>query len=222
MRKIIKFDDPVVLVGGADVDGELLKRYAQLPIVAADGGANHLRQTSLIPRAIIGDFDSVADPDHWWSLAEVIKIEEQDTTDFEKCLYTVDAPCFIAMGFSGNRLDHTLATLHVMQKFHQSKRVILAGKDDAVCVFCEETELRLPVGTRVSVYPLNRVEFKSSHGLKYPLDGLVMQQGEMIGTSNVSDDSIVQITPDGNGCYALIIPSNQLDAMISSVQVPEI
>lgn len=222
MPKIIKFDDPVVLVGGSDVDGELLKRYAHLPIVAADGGANHLLQASLTPRAIIGDLDSIADPDYWRSVTKVIEIEEQDTTDFEKCLYTVDAPFFIALGFSGNRLDHTLATLHVMQKLHLSKQVILAGGDDAVCVFSEEMELRLPVGTRVSVYPLNRVVFKNSSGLVYPLDGLVMQQGEMIGTSNVSDESIVKIVPDGSGCYALIIPVTQLEAMMSSVQVPEI
>ena len=194
MSEKLKFDGPVILVGGADADIEFLKRHAHLPMVAADGGANQLRRNSLVPQSVIGDLDSVTDIEHWQSVSRVIEVGEQDTTDFEKCLYLVDAPLFIAVGFSGNRLDHTLAALHVMQKLHQKKRVVLVSDDDAVCVCSETVEIGLPIGTRVSVYPLNRIVFTSSSGLLYPLDGLVMQPGEMIGTSNASSGSQVVLS----------------------------
>ena len=225
MSEVIEFDGPVVLVGGGGVDTSLLKQYAHLPLVAADGGANHLRRISMVPQAIIGDLDSVADKDHWQSVTKLIELTEQDTTDFEKCLYSVDAPLFIAIGFSGSRLDHTLATLHVLQKLHRTKRVVLISDDDVVCVCSGKVEIGLPVGTRVSVYPLNRIAFESSRGLLYPLNGLVMQPGEMIGTSNESNEAEVAIvpqeSPDNNGCYALILPAAHLSA-IAGLLAPQL
>jgi len=226
MSEKIKFDEPVLLVGSADANIEFLKRNAHMPVIAADGGANHLRRNSLVPQAVIGDLDSVTDIDHWQSLSTVIEVREQDTTDFEKCLYLVDAPLFIAIGFSGSRLDHTLATLHVMQKLRQKKRIILVSDDDVACVCSEVVELGLPVGTRVSVYPLSRITFESSSGLLYPLDGLIMQSGEMIGTSNASNESQLKIVPQKDSpseqsCYALILPSEHLNAMVA-IFVPQV
>ncbi len=218
MSEILKFDGPVVLVGGADADVSFLKQYAHLPLVAADGGANHLRHNSLVPHAVVGDLDSVADKDHWQSVSKVIELKEQDTTDFEKCLYSVDAPLFIAIGFIGSRLDHTLATLHVMQKLHRTKRVVLVSEDDVACICSDNVQVGLPVDTRVSIYPLNRIAFESSNGLLYPLNNLVMQPGEMIGTSNTSTDTLVEImlqseSQDADSCYALILPSTCLSAL---------
>lgn len=214
MSETIKFDQPVVLVGGGEVDESLLRQFSHLPVIAADGGANFLRQISLLPAAVIGDLDSIEDKDYWHKNSRVIELAEQDTTDFEKCLYTTEAPAFIATGFTGSRFDHTLAALHVMQKYHQKKPVILVSGDDVLYVSSSSIDLRLPVGTRVSLYPLNRVSFKSSDGLHYPLDNLTMQTGEMIGTSNISDKSLINIVPEfGGGCFALILPLSQLSAM---------
>ena len=214
MSETIKFDQPVILVGGGEVDESLLWQFSHLPIIAADGGANFLRQMSLLPVAVIGDLDSIKNKDHWHKTSRVIELAEQDTTDFEKCLYTIDAPVFIATGFTGSRFDHTLAALHVMQKYHQKKPVILVSGDDVLCVSSGNIKLQLPVGTRVSVYPLNRVSFKLSDGLQYPLDNITMQVGEMIGTSNVSDKPLVNIVSEsGGGCFALILPLSQLAAM---------
>ena len=64
MSEKFRFDSPVVLVGGADVNPSLLRRLAHLPLIAADGGANHLRHSSLVPQLVIGDLDSVTDKDH--------------------------------------------------------------------------------------------------------------------------------------------------------------
>ena len=97
MSEIPKFDDPVILIGGADVDMSLLNRFSHLPIVAADGGANHLRNTNRLPEMIIGDVDSLQDYEHWQSVTHVKKIAEQDTTDLEKCLYSTDASLYLSL-----------------------------------------------------------------------------------------------------------------------------
>jgi len=221
MSEIPKFDDPVILIGGADVDMSLLNRLSHLPIVAADGGANHLRNTNLLPEMIIGDVDSLQDYEHWQSVTHVKKIAEQDTTDLEKCLYSTDASLYIALGFIGGRLDHTLATLHTVQKYHPRKSVILAGSEDLILIFSASVKLPLPTDTRVSVYPLSQTVFTSSRGLQYPLDGLKMMQGELIGTSNKSSEDSIEIQAE-RGVFALILPVKCLPSVLAEYQVSAI
>lgn len=214
MTEIINFDDPVVLVGGGEVDVGLLQEYSHLPIVAADGGANLLKTYAIEPAAVIGDLDSVENIDHWQATTKLIKLEEQDTTDFEKCLYSINAPHFITMGFTGNRFDHTLAALHVMQKWQTRKSVVLVSGKDVVCVKSGVVDLELPVGTRVSIYPFCRVEFSASRGLRYPLDGLAMQSGQLIGVSNISSARSVKIVPKSvEASFALILPVAEIGAL---------
>ena len=218
MSEILKFDDPVVLIGGADVDIDLLQRFSHLPIVAADGGANHLRHTSLVPKVIVGDVDSLKDLDYCQSVTRVKRISEQDTTDLEKCLYSTEASLYIAMGFTGGRLDHTLATLHTVQKHHALKSVLLIGSEDLILICSRSIKLSVPADIRVSVYPMSRTVFSASQGLQYPLNGLDMQQGELIGTSNRSCADTIEIQPE-SGIFALILPVTCLPSVLAEYQV---
>ena len=217
MPEIIHFDDPVLLVGGGELAPRLLKQFNNLPVVAADGGANHLKHLSggaRVPELIVGDLDSLDDRVYWEAVTRVVEVNEQDSTDFEKCLYCVNAPYFIAAGFCGHRLDHTLAALHVMQKFCRQKHVILVSSHDVLLVSTESVTLQLPLQTRVSIYPLSAVTFESSEGLEYSLNGLTLQQGRAIGTSNNSVSDRVVINPEeGSGVFSLILPVECLAAV---------
>ncbi len=218
MTKSFQFDDPVVLIGGASIDPALFGVCTGMPIIAADGGANHLRHKNLVPALVLGDLDSLQDKRYWQSITRVLEIDEQDTTDFEKCLYTVEAPYYVALGFSGERLDHTLATLHVMQKY-ADKNVILAAEEDVVVVCSDPISFNVPVNTRVSIYPLSEVRFVSSTGLKFELNGLIMEPGRFIGTSNTSSESQVTIVPeDHSGEFALLLPIDQLQSIIEVLE----
>ena len=217
MPEIVTFDNQVLLVGGADIDAGLLQPYRKLPLVAADGGANHLRRLDWLPSVVLGDLDSLQERAYWEEQTRVLEITEQDTTDFEKCLYSIDAPLFLAAGFCGGRLDHTLASLHVVQKYHRQKSVVLISEQDVIVVCSDTVDLTLPVGTRVSVYPLTTVEFKSSEGLQYSLNGLTLQSGHFIGTSNISCETSVQIVPaDNKGEFAVLLPVEQLDNLVKN------
>jgi len=206
---MFSFSSPVVLLGGGQCALDTLQQLLQrsYPLVVADGGANHLDDLSVVPEMIIGDLDSLNKRHHWESITRVVELEEQDTTDFEKCLYSVVAPLYFAMGFTGRRLDHTLASLHVVAKYSIQKRVVLMGEDDIVFVCRNTQQITLNRGMRFSIYPLEPVKFLRSSGLLYPLDGLTLAPTAMIGTSNeVIDEQVtLETEPENRGAYAVIL-----------------
>ena len=185
-------------------------------MVAADGGADSLGGTGVIPEAIIGDLDSLACPDSWQSLTRLIYIAEQDTTDFEKCLYSVEAPLFIAVGFAGSRLDHTLASLHVLHRYIDKKSVLFMAGEDVCFAHHGNLQLTMQPGVRLSIFPLSETTFVASTGLEYPLNGLRLLSGELIGTSNRVTESEVSIHAV-SGAYCIIVPMASLDTLISTV-----
>lgn len=209
-QPVLNYEQPVLLLGGVEVPLPQLHRELSrgLPLIAVDGGANQLLGSEIMPDAIVGDLDSLQHRENWAKRCKLVPIEEQDTTDFEKCLYSVRAPSYIALGFSGRRLDHTLANLHVMAKRVQSHPVVLVGEHDVVVVYDSDITIDLPQGLRISLFPLTPVTFERSTGLLYPLDGLHMAIGEMIGTSNAVSNSPVEIVKSAadKGRYALMAP----------------
>jgi thiamine pyrophosphokinase len=214
----ITYNEPVVLLGGGACMRDTLLRLGETyPVIAADGGADHLAGTGLVPDAIIGDLDSLQRRSHWESVTRVIAIAEQDTTDFEKCLYSVAAPVYIALGFTGKRLDHTLASLHVLARYCDDKRVLLVGEEDIVTVTRQSQQLSLSAGCRLSIFPLETVRYLRSTGLRYPLDGLELGPVTMIGTSNEVTEPEVTIEKVAgcDGCYALVLPADAFDSVLA-------
>ncbi|MDU8927530.1 thiamine diphosphokinase [Alisedimentitalea sp. MJ-SS2] len=182
---IVHDSRPVLLVGGAKVKKKLLSAAIVdgTRIVAADGAANRLIKRGVLPDAVIGDMDSLSS-----AAREVLpegrihRIEEQDSTDFEKCLSRIEAPLVVALGFSGGRLDHQLAVLHGMMRY-ADRPCLLVGKREVVFLAPPRIEVGLPAGCRVSLFPMAPVGARSE-GLAWPLDGLDFEPGRQIGTSN--------------------------------------
>jgi thiamine pyrophosphokinase len=218
---VLSFENPVLLVGGGAYDPALAVRYAAAGyvLIAADGGANALDRHGLQPRAIIGDMDSLKDRAQWETRAKVIEIAEQATTDFEKCLYATSAPFYLALGFTGHQFGHTLSALHVLARYGASKNVVMVDSVDVIFATAEPFEMTMEPGERLSIYPLGPVTFERSEGLKYPLDGLHMEQGHQIGTSNEAMAHKIAITPvPGNTQpYAIIAPLTQLDSLLAAI-----
>jgi len=213
--KIHTFSQGVTLVGGGPASLSLIQnvtKYAPI-LVAADGGANHLVGAQLIPSAIIGDLDSLVATSEWADRIgdKLIHIEEQDSTDFQKCLARVDAPFFIGVGFLGGRMDHGLAALHALVA--DPRPIVLLSDDDAVFAAHSDVRLSLPVGERISIFPLRRVEATFGAGLKYPVDGLTMEAGAQIGTSNEAAASTQSFAFDRPGATVFLNPDRIRDAL---------
>lgn len=207
-RLKIHADGPVLLLGGSTLDlnaFHAVRERSEL-LIAADGGANHLLGSGLVPDAIVGDLDSLMHVENWRRQSQLVHCEEQESTDFEKCLYTVKAPWYWAMGFSGQRLDHSLAVLHSLARYVNSRRVLLLSDTDVSFVCRGDISLELPLSARLSVFPITPTRFVRSSGLSYPLDGLTLCAGEQIGCSNAVAEPQVQIEVETlqEGVYVVI------------------
>jgi thiamine pyrophosphokinase len=177
---------PVTLVGAGPVaPRQLAAALALAPeAVAADGGGNVALPGGGTFRAVIGDMDSLTDPAALRAAGVPLHpIAEQDSTDLEKCLRSVEAPLIIGVGFLGGRIDHNLAAMNALVK-HPGP-VVLVGGDD-LCFLCPpELELDLAPGTRVSLFPMGPVQ-GLSEGLRWPVEGLAFSPDGRVGTSNVA------------------------------------
>lgn len=204
---MVTFPYPVTLVGGGALDRAMLEEAQALApgLVAADGAADRLETWGLMPDAVIGDMDSISDTDTWAARTRVLRLQEQDTTDFEKCLYATDAPLYVAAGFTGRRVDHMLAVFHAMLR-RADKHVVLLGEEEAMALLPADRPfvMDLEVGAVVSLYPLRSATGTLSEGLEWPVDGLAMAPGEVIGTSNRAVAPRVRVAFDKPGVLVMV------------------
>jgi thiamine pyrophosphokinase len=219
-RPLLRSSEPLLLVGGGAIAADMIaEAHAHARrTVAADGAADALADLGLVPEAIIGDLDSLGDPGHWRRRGVAVHhLAEQDTTDFEKCLYATEAPFYLAAGFTGRRLDHTLAVFHALLRYPE-KRVVLLGEEDAVAVLPagRTVTLDLEVDARVSLFPLATVAAEASAGLVWPLEGLTLAPGRAIGTSNRALARRVSVRMGGPGTL-VIVDRRFLGAMVAAV-----
>lgn len=185
--KIVSSFEPIALMGGMGAARgtiEAVSRYTS-GWVAADGGARHVVEAGIMPRAVIGDLDSVAgtilsqlDPH------TVHRIEEQDSTDFEKCLLRIEAPLVLACGMLGGRLDHQLVALHALMRF-SAQRCVLVGETEIVFLCPPRIRLPFEPQTPVSLFPLGHV-VADTVGLQWSFEQLALEPGGRVGTSNIA------------------------------------
>jgi len=209
----MNFSAPVLLVGNGPVDADIvaLTRPFCPHSVAADGGANAALAHGLKLDATIGDMDSSAEDKTPETHGKIIRISEQHSTDFEKCLQTIKAPLILGIGFLGGRLDHELAALNALVK--TPLNVVLIGEEDLVFRLPEVTVLSLPVGTRISVFPMGAVSGVKCEGLAWPLDGLSLSANGTIGTSNITTAPQITLTNPGQPLLC-ILPRPHLSATL--------
>jgi len=152
-------------------------------LVALDEGAHRALDLGFLPDLVVGDMDSIRPSDLNQIPSERIKVvSEQESTDFWKCLTHVAAPFAVALGVFGSRLDHGLAALNCLARFDDYPLVAIAGKD--IVFLCpSQLTMSLPVGTRLSLFPLVEMTGEA-HGLNWPIDGLTFSPLGRIGTSN--------------------------------------
>jgi thiamine pyrophosphokinase len=217
---LVAVDGPVTLVGAGPVTPEdLAAALALAPeAVAADGGGDVVLPRGRGFRAVIGDMDSLARAEalradgvavHW--------ISEQETTDLEKCLYSVAAPLYLGVGFLGGRLDHHLAAMSALMRF-ADRRVVLIGGDELCLLSPPLLELDLPAGTRVSLVPLAPATGVVSEGLRWPVNGLRLAPGGRIGTSNMALGGRVRVGFDAPSVIA-ILPRAELGQLVARLGV---
>lgn len=219
--KIVYSETPILLVGGAKCSDPVLSQALERAktIVAADGGAAQVLERGYMPDSVIGDMDSL-DPALQAQLPPGVlqPIHEQDSTDFDKALRHIEAPLVIAHGFLGARVDHQLAAFTVLAR-RADRRCVLVGADDIVMIAPPHLSLDLPMGTRLSLFPMAPVTGRSA-GLRWPIDGLGFVPDGRIGTSNEVSGP-VELAFDGPGMLLILPPSAQEALLLGLSRAPQ-
>jgi len=181
----IEVSTGVCLVGNGYVCPEVIAKALKFApeLIAADGGADAALVAGHTPAAVIGDFDSISEDamEHLTS-SKMIRIDEQDSTDFEKCLSRIEAPFVVAVGFTGRRLDHTLAAMSVLAR-RIGPPTYLFDEHDVTFAPGHTLDIDLAPETRVSLFPMTKMRGRST-GLRWPIDNIDFAPAGRIGTSN--------------------------------------
>lgn len=207
----------VTLVGGGPVPPPSLAAALALApeAVAADAGGDVELPGGARFRMVIGDLDSLADAERLRAAdIPVHRLTEQESTDLEKCLYAVEAPLYLCVGFLGGRLDHTLAAITALVR-RPAGRVILIGADDIAFLCPEVWQTSLPEGTRISLWPIAPVRGRAD-GLRWPLDGPNFRPDGRIGTSNEAAGGTLRLRFTA-GKMAVILPARHLETTVGSL-----
>ncbi|MDB5613246.1 MAG: hypothetical protein JWQ22_899 [Devosia sp.] len=217
-------DGPLAIVGGGAVDANLLVELAErgVVLVGADGGGDAIGAAGLVPAAIIGDLDSLSDRAGWEARTQVIHISEQITTDFQKALYSTRALVTLALGMTGKRLDHTLAALSAVLQFAPTRKLLLVDEVDVALAVVGSIRFNAGLRERVSIHPMLPISFKHSTGLFYPMDGLTLEPGGLIGTSNEGTGGLVEIVPADDTPWLLILGKERLWDLVAASQGAEV
>lgn len=182
--------------------------------VAVDGGAGALMAEGLHPEAVIGDLDSLPDDLRTRLGDRLHRVEEQDTTDFDKALRHVRAPVVIAVGFTGGRFDHELAVMNTLAR-HPDRPCVVLG-DETLAFLCPPAlALHLAPGALFSVFPLAPMAATST-GLRWPLDGLALSPVGRVGTSNAVTGGDVTLGPDAPALL-VILRRDSLEEVVAAL-----
>jgi thiamine pyrophosphokinase len=207
----------VTLLGGGELTPETVSELLTLApnLVVCDGAAGRALGMGLTPDRVVGDMDSIDAPTlARLDPATLHEITEQDSTDFEKALRTIEAPLVLGAGFTGRRLDHELACYNALVRYADRPCILVGGHD--IC-FHAPRPLRIDLapGSRVSLFPMAEVVV-STRGLAWELDLLRLAPWARVGTSNRALAGPVEIAPDGTGLL-VILPRASLAAAIAAL-----
>ena len=187
----------IIASGHFDPTPSMETELRQAPlVVAADGGARHLRKLGMLPHVIIGDLDSLPKADKaFYENAQVPFItypSRKDQTDTDICIHHAleqGADEITFMGVTGTRLDHTLANIFLLFPLNQRgiRSRIRDRHNDIYLVSTEMKELVIQgsPGDYLSLVALSdTVEGIYLSGLEYPLENADLNRGSSLGVSN--------------------------------------
>jgi len=164
-------------------------------VVAVDAGLEIINRVGLLPAIIIGDLDSIDKDllDRYSNVPIFRHPTQKNETDtelaiswcIEQDIYNEIVICNDMQG----RFDHALAIVQNLLLLHrkQGKKPFIRIESAFQQIFCLPAPhiFHCKPGQLISLIPLSpKVQFKSSTGLKYPLDGLTILQHQSRGISN--------------------------------------
>lgn len=139
----------IIVAGGTPPKDQLFLQEVRRAdyLIAADKGAEIFIKHNIEPDLVVGDFDSIDDKfKENLKKLNVIKFNpEKDLTDseiaFNKAI-EIGSTEIVLLGFTGTRLDHTLANLGLLKRALE-KGIKAFVKDNNNCIFLTDKSMKL-------------------------------------------------------------------------------
>jgi len=172
-------------------------------VIATDGAANRL-PFELAPDIICGDFDSLdeAAARGRFPAVELVHSSCQETNDLEKCITLAMARGASEIVIScamGGRLDQTVTTLSLVERYHREVPIVLYVGDHSCQVFSGSAgsegnfSVTTEKGDGVSLIPRGDGALVSLVNVRWPLNRERLEAGSR-GVSNEAVESVVSVT----------------------------
>lgn len=158
--------------------------------IAADAGYRACQQAGVVPDLLLGDFDSMDQPEDF---ANVLRspVEKDDTDTMLAVKTGLEQGCkefYLYGGTGGKRLDHTLANLQTLLYLRRRGARGYLYDDDFVWTAIENEELTVEKTVEWGLFSAfclgNRAEGVDEEGFQYPLRDAVLTPEFPIGVSN--------------------------------------
>lgn len=183
--------------------GPKLKIKNEDLLIGVDGGAKNILNLGLIPKVVVGDFDSLNQKIISQLIQKRVRLikypKDKDFTDSQIALdYAIKQKVkrVIFVGLAGNRLDHVLTNLFFVT-YPKYKNLEISFLDNKQQIYFVRSSLRF-TGRKndlVSLIPLfNDVTGIATTGLKFSLNAEVLYLGDSRGVSNAMTGQTAEIT----------------------------
>lgn len=170
-----------------------LRRKPEEPedlVIAADAGYCTCRELGIVPDLLLGDFDSMEQPEDFANIHRS-PVEKDDTDTMLAVKTGLEQGCgefYLYGGTGGRRLDHTLANLQTLLYLRRRGARGYLYDNDFVWTVIENETIRVDKTVEwglLSVFCLgDRARGVTETGVQYPLQGAELTAEFPLGVSN--------------------------------------
>ncbi len=164
-------------------------------VIASDGGCAKGLELGLRIDEVVGDLDSISESDRARLMdagSPVVHVfpRDKNATDLELAIDHAlrrKPKRIVLFGALGNRIDQTIANLHLLERGPTSGVSIhlAAGRETLFAVDGDVTIDAARIGDRISLIPVSATARVSTEGLRYRLHDETLYRAASRGISNV-------------------------------------
>lgn len=169
-------------------------------ILAADAGYEVCQREGIVPDLVLGDFDSMEQPENFGNVLRV-PVEKDDTDTMLAVKTALENGCdeiYIYGGTGGKRLDHTLANLQTLLFLRRRGAKGYLYDDDFVWTAIENESLTIQKKVEWGLFSAfclgSRAEGIDETGFQYPLQDASLAADFPLGVSNHIIEKTATIT----------------------------
>jgi thiamine pyrophosphokinase len=154
--------------------------------ICTDGAYYYMNSLKINPNVVIGDMDSLSESP---TNTEVIFVDDQNTTDFEKALqYLCDAgfETVLVLGSTGGQHDHFLGNLNAAFKFREQLSITFFDQSQYFFLSDKTQKINSQIGKIISLVPFPETHGITLSGFQYLLNNESLSLVDRIGTRNIA------------------------------------